>query len=138
MRTFRRSKREIKSIDDLSKEEQDVLLKAMSEIPCIPFKLRFLKDNYSDQIKMDWDSLTEEDLDTNHWLSYQQILELMLTNPVAINALNIELLMKAVRVKAYRAFVLEPDNLQLEEFRARCELEHKDSLVDPDNDAGQT
>lgn len=117
--------RRISSIEDLSEEEQKDVLESLYQIPCIPVSLRFIKDNYSAAIDIDFSKVKDKDLDRIHLLTMQQIKLIMMHDYESLRTLSLVLQSKAIYAKCYEAYVLDKDcmDMELDEFRARVEIE---------------
>ena len=77
---------------------------------------------------MDFSKVKDEDLKSKTLLTPQNILDLVMGNYESLRALGLLIQSKTLYRKAWEAFKIDKDELnpELEEFRARCEMEYED------------
>lgn len=123
-------RRKITHIEDLTPEEQNAVLRSLYEkdIPMFPITLKFLKDNYSRLINIDFSKIKEKDSDRKHALTMKQVLFMMTHDYEALRTLGLCLSNKVLYAKAYEAFVEDKEHLdmELDEFRERCKMESEE------------
>lgn len=129
--------RKITSIEDLTDEEKEAILKSIDTLPCIPFNMKFLK-KYSQQIDVDFSKVKQEDKEQMYLLSPEMVRALMMHDYDALRGLCLVLNAKAIYRKAWESFVVDKDQMDMtfDEFRARCQMEYEDKKAIEETEVG--
>ena len=132
--------RNITSHEDLTDEEWSAIIKSVDTFPCIPFTFKFLRQ-YADQIDVDFSKIKDEEQDRKYLLSPEMVRILMMRDYDALRGLCVVLNTKAIYRKAWEAFVIDKDQMDmtLDEFRARCQIEYEDcKLLEKKNEGDES
>ena len=116
----------IRELKDVKEDNRSDMIKSVLDTPCIKLSFEDISKNPVISRLIDFTKLTKEEFEKNYAFSPNDFIYFVTNDEEYLKKAVHEMNIKAIYRKCYEAYVLFPDDIEFDLFRARAKQEYDD------------